>query len=72
MIAGGVIAAGAGAASATGHNGAAAHGVAGHSPGVAGGILVQVPVHVPANVVGDTVDLIGLLDPAFGDFGPNG
>lgn len=72
MIAGGIIAAGAGAASATGHGGAGAHGVAAHSPGVASGNLVQVPVHVPVNVVGNTVNVIGLLNPAFGNFGLNG
>lgn len=37
MIAGGLIAAGSGAASATGHGGAGAHGVAAHSPGRASG-----------------------------------
>lgn len=72
MIAGGIIAAGAGAASATGHGGAGAHGLAAHSPGVASGNLVQVPVHVPVNVVGNTVNVIGLLNPAFGNFGLNG
>ncbi|MFI5766928.1 chaplin family protein [Streptomyces sp. NPDC051658] len=71
MIAGGIIAAGAGAASATGH-GAGAHGVAAHSPGVAGGNVVQVPVDVPVNVVGNTVNVIGLLNPAFGNLGLNG
>ncbi|MET7649308.1 chaplin family protein [Streptomyces sp. NPDC005426] len=72
LIAGGIIAAGAGAASATGHGGAGAHGVAAHSPGAASGNLIQVPVHVPVNVVGNTVNVIGLLNPAFGNFGLNG
>ncbi|MFD5876757.1 chaplin family protein [Streptomyces sp. NPDC060322] len=74
MIAGGLVAAGAGAASATahGHGGAAAHGQAVGSPGVASGNLVQVPVHVPVNVVGNTVNVIGLLNPAFGNLGLNG
>ncbi|MFF3176967.1 chaplin family protein [Streptomyces sp. NPDC057900] len=72
MIAGGIIAAGAGAASATGHSGAGAHGLATHSPGVASGNLAQVPVHVPVNVVGNTVNVVGLLNPAFGNFGLNG
>ncbi|MFF1647137.1 chaplin family protein [Streptomyces sp. NPDC058240] len=71
MIAGGIIAAGAGAASATGH-GAGAHGVAAHSPGVASGNVVQVPVDVPVNVAGNTVNVIGLLNPAFGNLGLNG
>jgi len=71
MIAGGIIAAGAGAASATGH-GAVAHGTAAGSPGVASGNVVQVPVHVPVNVVGNTVTVVGLLNPAFGNLGLNG
>jgi hypothetical protein len=71
MIAGGIVAAGAGAASATGH-GAGAHGVATHSPGVVSGNVIQAPVHVPVNVVGNTVNVIGLLNPAFGNVGHNG
>ncbi|MCX4678198.1 chaplin [Streptomyces sp. NBC_01433] len=71
MVAGGLIAAGAGAASATGHSGADAHGTAAHSPGVASGNVAQVPVHIPVNVVGNTVNVIGLLNPAFGNFGLN-
>ncbi|MFE6001803.1 chaplin [Streptomyces sp. NPDC056454] len=71
MIAGGLIAAGAGAASATGHSGADAHGVAVGSPGVASGNLAQVPVHIPVNAVGNAVNVIGLLNPAFGNLGLN-
>ncbi|WP_030590333.1 chaplin family protein [Streptomyces anulatus] len=71
MIAGGLVAAGAGAASATGHSGAGADGLAAHSPGVASGNLVQVPVAVPVNVVGNTVNVVGLLNPAFGNLGLN-
>lgn len=71
MIAGGLIAAGAGAASATGHSGAGAEGLAAHSPGVASGNLLQVPVAVPVNVVGNTVNVVGLLNPAFGNLGLN-
>jgi len=44
-----------------------ASGVAAHSPGVLSGNVVQVPVHVPVNVCGNTVDVIGLLNPAFGN-----
>ncbi|MEU8704748.1 chaplin family protein [Streptomyces sp. NPDC048565] len=72
MIAGGIIAAGAGAASATDHGGAGAHGTAVGSPGVISGNVVQVPVHVPVNVVGNTVNVVGLLNPAFGNLGLNG
>jgi hypothetical protein len=36
------------------------------SPGVLSGNLGQVPVHVPVNVCGNSVNVIGLLNPAFG------
>ncbi|MFI6643474.1 chaplin [Streptomyces sp. NPDC050504] len=71
MIAGGLVAAGAGAASATGHSGAEAHGKTVKSPGVASGNLIQAPVHVPVNAVGNTVSVIGLLNPVFGNHGVN-
>ncbi|MFD5267513.1 chaplin [Streptomyces sp. NPDC058335] len=41
--------------------------VAAHSPGVVSGNVLQVPVHIPVNVCGNTVDVIGLLNPAFGN-----
>ncbi|ANS65347.1 hypothetical protein SLINC_3123 [Streptomyces lincolnensis] len=44
-----------------------AQGAAAHSPGVLSGNVVQVPVHVPVNVCGNTVNVIGLLNPAFGN-----
>ncbi|MFG2884005.1 chaplin [Streptomyces sp. NPDC048297] len=44
-----------------------AAGVAAGSPGVLSGNLLEVPVHVPVNVCGNTVDVIGLLNPAFGE-----
>ncbi|MDZ8226300.1 chaplin [Nostoc sp. ChiVER01] len=31
------------------------------------GNVVQVPVHIPVNVCGNTVNVIGLLNPAFGN-----
>ncbi len=46
---------------------AGAQGAAVHSPGVLSGNVVQVPVHVPVNVCGNTVSVIGLLNPAFGN-----
>ena len=49
-----------------------AQGAAVHSPGVLSGNVVQVPVHVPVNVVGNTVNVIGALNPAFGNVGYNG
>ncbi|WP_445270794.1 chaplin [Streptomyces sp. DSM 41634] len=46
---------------------AGAHGAAVGSPGVASGNLLQVPVHVPVNVCGNTVNVIALLNPTFGN-----
>ncbi|MER6103151.1 chaplin [Streptomyces sp. NPDC001832] len=46
---------------------ASADGAAIGSPGVGSGNTVQVPVHVPVNVCGNTVTVIGLLNPAFGN-----
>ncbi|GHE53260.1 chaplin ChpH [Streptomyces capitiformicae] len=60
---GGLVLAGAGLAVAD----AGAHGAAVHSPGVASGNVVQVPVDVATNVCGNTVNVIGLLNPAFGN-----
>ncbi|MEU9043251.1 MULTISPECIES: chaplin [unclassified Kitasatospora] len=47
--------------------GAEAQGGAVGSPGVASGNSVQVPVEVPINVCGNTVDVIGALNPSFGN-----
>ncbi|MFJ2596281.1 chaplin [Streptomyces erythrochromogenes] len=44
-----------------------AEGAAVGSPGVLSGNLLQVPVHVPVNVCGNTVNVIALLNPAFGN-----
>ncbi|MFH8489109.1 chaplin [Streptomyces longisporoflavus] len=44
--------------------GANADGTAANSPGVLSGNLLQVPVHVPINVCGDSVNVVGLLNPA--------
>ncbi|WP_369207060.1 chaplin [Streptomyces sp. PU-14G] len=46
---------------------AGAQGGAANSPGVVSGNVIQVPVHVPVNVCGNTIDIIGLLNPAFGN-----
>ena len=47
--------------------GASAHGGASNSPGILSGNNVQVPIDVPVNACGDTVNVIGLLNPAFGN-----
>ncbi|MEV6111213.1 chaplin [Streptomyces sp. NPDC052109] len=57
------VAGGAGMASADSD----AHGAAANSPGVLSGNVIQVPIHVPINVCGNTVDVIALLNPAFGN-----
>ena len=46
---------------------AGAQGEAAGSPGVLSGNVVQVPVNIPVNLCGNTVDVIGLLNPAFGN-----
>ncbi|GHH41838.1 chaplin [Streptomyces candidus] len=46
---------------------AEAEAVASNSPGVVSGNVVQVPVEVPVNFCGNTVNVIGLLNPAFGN-----
>ncbi|MEU8764791.1 chaplin [Streptomyces sp. NPDC048659] len=63
VAAGAMLAGGASVASAD----AGAQGVAAGSPGVGSGNLIQVPVHIPVNACGNTVSVIGLLNPAFGN-----
>lgn len=60
---GGLVLAGAGMAAAD----SGAQGAAVHSPGVLSGNVVQAPIHVPVNVCGNTISVIGLLNPAFGN-----
>ncbi|MGW6908857.1 chaplin family protein [Streptomyces sp. NPDC054940] len=45
----------------------AADGAAAESPGLLAGNTVQLPVHVPVNVCGNTVNVVGLLNPAVGN-----
>ncbi|MFJ3911485.1 MULTISPECIES: chaplin [Streptomyces] len=58
-----VLMGGAGLASAD----SAAAGLAAESPGVGSGNLVQVPVNIPVNVCGLTANLVGALNPTFGN-----
>lgn len=53
-------------------DGPSAVGAAVGSPGVASGNVVQAPVHVPVNACGNTVSVIGLLNPSFGNVCYNG
>ncbi|MER7704496.1 chaplin [Kitasatospora sp. NPDC097605] len=61
--AGGLVLAVSGVASA--HSGA--EGVAAGSPGVLSGNQIQVPVHIPVNACGNTISVVGLLNPTFGN-----
>ncbi|MEU7061408.1 chaplin [Streptomyces sp. NPDC046197] len=47
--------------------GAAADGAAAGSPGLISGNTIQLPVHLPVNVCGNTVSVVGLLNPASGN-----
>ncbi|MFE2042711.1 chaplin ChpG [Streptomyces sp. NPDC059477] len=62
-VAAAAVAGGAGVAAAD----SGAQGAAVHSPGVLSGNVIQIPVHIPVNVCGNTIDVIGLLNPAFGN-----
>ncbi|MFI6060172.1 chaplin [Streptomyces sp. NPDC051286] len=66
-VTGGLVIAGAGMAVAD----SGAQGAAAGSPGVISGNTIQVPVHVPVNLCGNTVSVIGLLNPAFGNYCAN-
>ncbi|MEV8314856.1 chaplin [Streptomyces sp. NPDC059900] len=63
LAAGALVMGAAGLASAD----AGAQGAAVNSPGVLSGNVVQVPVHIPLNVCGNSIDVIGLLNPTFGN-----
>ncbi|MEU8568209.1 chaplin [Streptomyces pathocidini] len=63
VAAGAVLAGTAGVAAADGGTNAVAAG----SPGVLSGNVVQVPVKIPINICGNTISVIGLLNPAFGN-----
>ncbi len=59
----GLVLAGAGAANAS----AGASGGAANSPGVISGNVIQVPIHIPVNVCGNSINVVGLINPAFGN-----
>ncbi|MGW7418209.1 chaplin [Streptomyces sp. NPDC054863] len=61
----------AGAAAGTAAADSEAEGTVTHSPGVISGNSAQVPVHVPVNVSGNTVNGIAGLNPAFGNTASN-
>ncbi|ARF55442.1 chaplin [Streptomyces gilvosporeus] len=50
-----------------GRGGATAIGFAKHSPGAFSGNVIQVPIDIPINVCGNSVDFLALINPAFGN-----
>ncbi|MEU4211588.1 chaplin [Streptomyces sp. NPDC026206] len=44
-----------------------AQGAAVSSPGIISGNVIQVPLHIPINFCGNTIDIIALLNPTFGN-----
>ena len=63
LVSVGLLLGAAGAASAD----STANGVAANSPGFLSGNLIQIPIHVPINLCGNSVNVIGALNPAFGN-----
>ncbi|MFD3454065.1 chaplin [Streptomyces sp. NPDC058691] len=63
VVTGGLVAAGAGVAVAD----SGAQGAAVGSPGVLSGNVIQVPVNIPVNLCGNTINIVGLLNPAVGN-----
>lgn len=61
-LAGGLILAGGGVAAADSGAGGAAIG----SPGFLSGNVIQIPIDIPINACGNSLNVIGLLNPAFG------
>ncbi|MEU5431039.1 chaplin [Streptomyces olivoreticuli] len=47
--------------------GAFADGVAKGSPGIISGNVIQLPIQVPINLCGNSIDIVGLLNPTFGN-----
>jgi hypothetical protein len=61
-----------GASGVAAADGAVANGAAIGSPGFLSGNLIQVPVDVPVNACGNSVNVVGALNPAFGNRCSNG
>ncbi|MFD8372339.1 chaplin [Streptomyces sp. NPDC059688] len=64
-------AAGTGASSTSSSRGAEAASVTRDSPGVVSGNGIQLPVDLPANVTGNSIDVVGVLNPVFGNQSTN-
>ncbi|QMU72949.1 chaplin [Streptacidiphilus sp. P02-A3a] len=54
---------GAGSAAA----GSTATGAAANSPGFLSGNVIEIPIHIPLNLCGNSINVIALLNPAFGN-----
>ncbi|MGY0485760.1 chaplin [Streptomyces sp. WG-D5] len=72
VLAGTTVLGSAAMASALDGPGASATGVAQQSPGVLSGNVVQVPIDVPINACGNSLNVIGLLNPTAGNACVNG
>jgi hypothetical protein len=46
---------------------ATATGGAANSPGFLSGNVIQVPIHIPVNLCGNSIGLVSILNPAFGN-----
>ncbi|CAL9454024.1 chaplin [Streptomyces albus] len=46
---------------------AGAQGGAANSPGIISGNVIQVPINIPINACGNSINVIGALNPAFGN-----
>jgi hypothetical protein len=55
------------AATGTAAADATASGAAIGSPGVLSGNVIQVPIHVPINICGNSINIVGLVNPAAGN-----
>jgi hypothetical protein len=56
-----------GAVAHDGGHGASAEAIAAGSPGVASGNVIQVPIHVPVNFCGNSLNFTALANPAIGN-----
>lgn len=64
VLAGAIVALGAGAPAFAD---AGAEGAAVGSPGVLSGNVIQLPIDIPINACGNSLNVIGLLNPTFGN-----
>lgn len=60
-----VLLVGSAGAAAAHSGGAKAH--ASKSPGVISGNVIQIPIRIPINVCGNSVNVVGAINPAFGN-----